>query len=288
LETAYHAGNRKKVQAERSKLIYLAQTEIGRTEKNLYDIKTGKLTVNPNTGETFNKKLEIQTLTDRLNREKFLYNKLKDFNPEINTSNPRELAGIRGNLNEFLKLMKTNLRKYDKIVPKTPGNSGNTGTSSVKNHDYGTGHMVHMEHNKPAKPAKNNLPPSYFRKMENRQIESFNKLRNNRNKKAGTLINDFKAFINKGAYDKAKNILPEAAALVHSDVRAGRKFLVRAQKFQYAKFDKAALENSIKKEQAIEKQINNIKTLKPEDFKSAENKVIKLLNDFRKLAVDVK
>jgi phosphotransferase system HPr-like phosphotransfer protein len=283
LETAYRSGNKAKVLEERSKLITLATNEIGRSEKNLYDIKTGKLTHNPNTGAAFNKRLEIQTLTDRLNREKYLFNKLKDFNPEINMTNQRKLSGIRGNLSEFLNLMKTNLRKYDKIEPQAHGNSG---TSSLKNHNnYGGGHMVHMVHNQPAKPAKNNLPPSYFRRMENRQLESFNKLRSNRNKKAASLSNDFKAFINKGMYDKAANILPEAAALVHSDIRSGKKFLERSGKFQYLKFDKTALESGIKKEEAIEQQLNELS--KQGDIKSVENKVTKLLNDFRKIAVDI-
>ncbi len=286
LESAYRTANKAGVQEARTRLLNLATTEIQRTGKNLYDIKTGKLTANPNTGEAFNKKLEIQTLTDRLGREKYLYNKLKDFNLDMSITNQRELAGIRGNLSEFLNLMKTNYRKYDKMLPKTQGNQG---TASLKNHKYtGGGQMVHMTHNKPAKPAKNNLPPSYFRRMENRQIESFNRLRAGKNKKAQTLIDEFDTYIAKGAYDKAANLLPEATALVHSDIRAGQKFLERAGKFQYIKFDKTALENGIKQEQAIEQKLNGIKISKPDEIKQAKNEVVKLLNEFRKLAVDVK
>lgn len=285
LQSAYLTKNDGQMQKVRTTLTGLANTELQRTRKNLFDLKTGKLSKNPNTGVAFNQRLEIQVLTNRLQRETYLDNRLKSFTMPA-TGNPRDLAGIRGNLNEFERLMRANL-KYEKQAPVSHGNAtGSQGTSSLKHPNTGGGKLISANHHPTIKPAKRNLPPSYFRHMENRQIASLNRMHQNRSKQAASLSSNLQAFVNKGNFDKAKVLFSEAPSIMRSDARANQKFLERAKKFQYIKVNTEQINNTIQQEKKIEQSLNNIKINNINDLKSNLSKITGLLNDFMKLKVD--
>ncbi len=289
LQSAYLNHNNKLLKISRSNLINLASVEIQRSKKNLYDLKTGKLTRNPNTNKAFNVKVEIQTLSNMLKREQYLFNRLSAFDPNIKVNNPRELSGIKSNLYEFEKWMKNGL-KYEKMPKFTGHPQHSTGTLSIKNYHQSSGRVVlNTSHQLSAKPAKNNLPPSYFRRMENRQIKALNSMRTKNNKNATLLLNNFNAYINKGNFEKAKNMLLQFNAIVHSNIHTENKFLKRSMKFKYVKINQPNVRNIINKEQSIENQLNNIKISKTDDIKAVQNKITELINSFIKLtAIEVK
>ena len=280
LKSAFLAQNQPGVDAARQALLNLAQEEIQRTSGTLRALKSGKLTKNPNTGKEFNRKIEVQVLTNRLNREKYLLKNMQTFNPD-NVTEPRGFSSILSNLDEFERLMKANL-KYEKKQAPAGNTTGNNGTSTIKHEYTGGGTMISSHNNTPQKPKSGHKKHSddFYKQNEQRQIDALNRMTGKRKQHAKTLLSDFNTALKKGNHQKSSIIISEATSLVHSDMRANKKFLKRAKSFRVISINKEALDNLVKKEAAMEKELKSIKTKNMQDIKAGSEKFKRIMNHF--------
>ncbi len=276
LEKAYMAKDQAGVTAARQAIEELAQKEINRSSNTLNDLKSGKLTVDPNSGKAFNVKLEIQVLTNRLNREKYLFNQMKTFEAGSMT-NPRDFASIRSNLVEFEKLMKSNLKYEKKSAPSKKG-----GTNAVSPTLKGGGTMISSHNNQPQKSASSQLKHNsdFYKQNEQRQVDALKRASQKRKEKAKELLSLFDTYVKKGNFDRASGTILESSALVHSDIRAIEKFLERANSFKNLKINKEALTNLLSKEKAIEKGLKSINVKNMQDLKENAETFKNTLNQF--------
>ncbi len=286
LQTAFMSQNHGQVQQARSALIRLASAEIRQTRKNLNALKSGMLTHDAK-GKKFNLRLENYVLSNSLNREIYLYNHLKKFDPD-STYGIRELGGIKGNLLEFEKLMISN-QKYEKVATHSSESIGHTHASSISSLNNSSNNankgMIISQAAKRYKPTQNNIRPPYLNHMENKEISKYNYQKSNRKVTINSIVKEFDKMASNNQLDKAVSALGNAERAMRSDIAAKQQLVEKAKngKFKYTKINIATLKSKVISEQHIFNRLIQIRVKSLSDLNAHKKHIIKLINDFSRV-----